>query len=149
MALDIEEDLGTAHMKQAVIGALRADTELTEAIGGAEHIFPAKRARQRDDDIAILVERVNTSSTWVGNHYRTFHVMQAKLVMTRPAMEARDPLFPDVVVDRINEVMTTAFPDGTVPRGRDDAGGMDVPGEDETARIQWPQRFRVLAFTAN
>lgn len=149
MALNIDEDLGLAHTKQSVIGALRADTELTDYIGGASHIFPAKPANQRDDDIAILVERVNTTSTWNGGFYRTFHVFQVKLVMTRTAYGNRDPLFADVVCDRINEVMSDAFPAGTVPRGRDDAGGMDVPNDDETARIQWPQRFRVLAFTTN
>jgi hypothetical protein len=146
--VSIPDDRGIADTMQSVILSLRDDTDLVNHIGSSDRIYPAKRAEQRDDPVAILVERVNTMSTKTGPEmYRTFHVVQVKLVMTETELKDRDPLYPDVVCDRIARVMQTAFPEGSIPRGRDDAGGMDIPNDDATVRRQWPQRFRVLAFT--
>lgn len=146
MALTVPEDRKMAHLMKAAIGRLRADADLTNRIGGADRIYPAKRAKRRDDPVAITVEAVNSSSTWNGFGDRTFHVLQAKLVLTRPELEGRDPLYPQVVTGQINDVLGTSLAASIYYRGRDDAGGMDVPGDDPTARIQWPQRFRYLVY---
>jgi len=90
--ITIPEDGQMAHILRDVIVGLRGDQELVELVGGADRIAHAKQARQRDDPINIMVERVNTSSTWTGNHYRTFHVIQTMLVLTRPAWRVSDEL---------------------------------------------------------
>lgn len=146
--VDVPQNRGMAHVLQSVITSLKTDSELTEYIGGADRIYKGNAPAQADDPVAVIVSRTNTNSTSIGpDMFRTFHVVQVKLVMTRTEYESSDPLFPEVVCDHINSVMTEAFPDATIRRGRDDAGGMVINNDDATDRIQWPQRFRLLAFT--
>lgn len=148
MSFDVPQDRGRAHTLQSVIQSIKADTELMDYIGGTDRVHKDKAPKQRDDPVAILVGWTNGNSTAIGpDLYRTFSVVQVKLVMTRTEMENRDPLYPEVVCDRIRDVMTTAFPNATINRGVDDAGAVVIENDDAPDRIQWPQRFRSLAFT--